>query len=143
MNIMEPAPSPHLLKITNNLKFRSLRLSIIALNKDKFSNNASLYFPEKIYPFSRIYEPKNRSKHLAPRNQTCIVVEVPCFSDDKIFKSKEEEFNDFVNKALFRSNFIKKEVPQQIFEQNRQQYLTTHQDDKKCVAIDNTRNQLN
>lgn len=109
MNIMEPAPSPHLLKITNNLKFRSLRLSIIALNKDKFSNNASLYFPEKIYPFSRIYEPKNRSKHLAPRNQTCIVVEVPCFSDDIIFKSKEEEFNDFVNKALFRSNFIKKE----------------------------------
>ena len=88
MNIIKPSPPLELIEIANSLKFRSIRLSVIGLNREKFSDSASIYFPEKKYPFTRIYEPKNRSKHLAPKNQTCLVVEVPCFINDKIYKMK-------------------------------------------------------
>ena len=114
MNIIKPSPPLELIEIANSLKFRSIRLSVIGLNREKFSDSASIYFPEKKYPFTRIYEPKNRSKHLAPKNQTCLVVEVPCFLNDKIYKMKSETFNDYINSFLFNEDLIlKDEILQQ------------------------------
>ena len=114
MNIIKPSPPLELIEIANSLKFRSIRLSVIGLNREKFSDSASIYFPEKKYPFTRIYEPKNRSKHLAPKNQTCLVVEVPCFINDKIYKMKNETFNNYINSFLFNEDLIlKDEILQQ------------------------------
>ena len=47
------------------------------LDRPFFSDNASIYFPDKNIPFTRIYEPKNRSKYTSPIDKTCIVAEVP------------------------------------------------------------------
>ncbi|HEX2695869.1 MAG TPA: hypothetical protein VHP61_08955, partial [Acidobacteriota bacterium] len=33
-------------------------------------------------PFARLYEPKNRSRFMAPPDRTSVVVEIPCFRDN-------------------------------------------------------------
>ena len=74
---MHPKPPEDILEVLDNLKYRSIMICVIYLNRKSFSLNASLYFPDSNCPFTRIYEPKNRSKEMAPSNKTCIVVEVP------------------------------------------------------------------
>ena len=139
MNIIKPSPPLELIEIANSLKFRSIRLSVIGLNREKFSDSASIYFPEKKFPFTRIYEPKNRSKHLAPKNQTCLVVEVPCFLNDKIYKMKSETFNDYINSFLFNEDLIlKDEILQQqsiFMEHAYPQQLVNDNQIKKVISF--------
>jgi protoporphyrinogen oxidase len=40
---------------------------------------------------TRMYEPKNRSPRMAPRHETSLVVEVPCFTDDPIYATTTED----------------------------------------------------
>ena len=115
MNILKPRPPMKLIRKVNNINFRSLRLSVLFLNKKHFSNYASVYFPEKKYPFTRIYEPKNRSSFLAPKDKTCIVIEVPCNSSDDIFNMDESRFNDQIKKIMIKNCLIdEKEIIDQV-----------------------------
>ncbi len=59
------------------IKYRSLKLYALFLKKERLTKNASIYFPEQNIPFTRVYEPKNRSRYMAPTDQTCIIIEVP------------------------------------------------------------------
>ena len=69
-------------EITERMKYRMITLYVLFINKKSFTKNASIYFPQKEVLFTRIYEPKNRSKYMAPIDKTCIVIEVP--SNQKI-----------------------------------------------------------
>ena len=71
-----------------------------------FSENASIYFPDSNFPFSRIYEPKNRSKAMAPKGKTCIVIEVPCNYDDSMYQLSEYEFIKRIKSILINNNIV-------------------------------------
>ena len=106
--ILEPKPSKKILELINTIKYRNLRIGVIFLKMKNFSNYASIYFPEKEVIFSRIYEPKQRSKFLAPLDKTCIVVEVPCNKSDQIYNLSENEFISCLIKSLTKMNLIDK-----------------------------------
>ena len=55
---LQPAPPKEIIDIVNQAKFRSLRLCILTLNQEMYTENASIYFPDSKFPFTRIYEPK-------------------------------------------------------------------------------------
>ena len=57
------------------------------------------YFPEPKFPFTRLYEPKNRSKKMAPDEQTAIVLELPCYNDEAIWKIPD--FIELLKKSGF------------------------------------------
>ena len=103
---LRPTAPKDIMNISNNLKYRGLRLAIIALDLNSFSDNASIYYPQSNIPFTRIYEPKNRSKNMAPSDKTCIVVEVPCQPEDLIYNNSEDEFLDKIKYALSKYTHI-------------------------------------
>ena len=103
---LRPTAPKDIMNISNNLKYRGLRLAIIALDLNSFSDNASIYYPQSNIPFTRIYEPKNRSKNMAPTDKTCIVVEVPCQPEDLIYNNSEDEFLDKIKYALSKYTHI-------------------------------------
>ena len=100
--ILDPPPPSELLTIADSIKYRNLVLCVFGLNRTAFSPNASLYFPSEEFPFTRLYEPKNRSAHMAPKNQTVIVLELPCYSDDPVWNMPEETLRTKVWEALHR-----------------------------------------
>ena len=100
MRMLEPAPPPELCEVADTIKYRHLVLCVFCLNRDTFSSNASLYFPGKEFPFTRLYEPKNRSPHMAPKGQTVIVLELPCYSDDALWDMSEATLQAEVWEAL-------------------------------------------
>ncbi len=102
MRMLEPAPPPELCAIANTIKYRHLVLCVFCLNRDSFSPNASLYFPSEEFPFTRLYEPKNRSPYMAPEGQTVIVLEIPCFSKNPVWEMSETALRAEVWEALCR-----------------------------------------
>ena len=102
MRMLEPPPPPELSAVADTIKYRHLLLCVFCLNRDTFSPNASIYFPSPEFPFTRLYEPKNRSSHMAPEGQTVIVLELPCYNDDAVWRMQESELRTEVWEALQR-----------------------------------------
>lgn len=78
LRMMSPSPPKQLLEIAQGLRFRDLILVVVFLDKASVTENASTYFPESTFLFSRVYEPKNRSWEMSPPGMTSLVAEVPC-----------------------------------------------------------------
>ena len=102
---LRPSAPERILKIVNKIKYRDLKLFILLLDKESFSPNASLYFPEKEVLFTRIYEPKNRSSYMSPKGKTSIVIEVPCSNEMKDDNDDTKIYND-IKSFLIDRQFI-------------------------------------
>ena len=102
IRMLEPTPPPELCAVADKIKYRHLVLCVFCLNREAFSPNASLYFPSEEFPFTRLYEPKNRSPKMAPKGQTVIVLELPCYSHNAVWNMPEAELQAEVWEALRR-----------------------------------------
>jgi protoporphyrinogen oxidase len=111
IRMLEPPPPPELRAVADGIKYRHLVLCVFCLNRDALSPNASLYFPDEEFPFTRLYEPKNRSTEMAPKGQTVIVLELPCYSDDAVWNMPEAALQTEVWKALQR---VKPLLPEEV-----------------------------
>ena len=102
MQMLDPPPPSELTAIVDTIKYRHLLLCVFCLNREAFSQNASIYFPSTDFPFTRLYEPKNRSPHMAPKGQTVIVLELPCYSSDAVWNMPADVLQTEVWDALRR-----------------------------------------
>lgn len=100
IRLMNPKPPSELCEVANSIKFRHLVLSIFCLNREYYTDNASLYFPSEDFPFTRLYEPKNRSIQMSPVGQTVIVLEIPCYTEDSIWSMEDNNIKKVVWDAL-------------------------------------------
>ena len=78
LRLLDPPPPDDLQALAGSMRFRHLRLVVLGLDRARLTPNASLYFPNRSVPFTRLYEPKNRSPDMAPDDQTVVVLERPC-----------------------------------------------------------------
>ena len=109
LKILDPPPPPEFIDTAAAIKYRHLMLCVFCLNRNSFSPNASLYFPSEEFPFTRLYEPKNRSPYMAPEGQTTIVLELPCYTEDAIWNMSDEALRSEVWDALCRVKPIRRE----------------------------------
>ena len=100
VRLLSPPPPAEVLAAAESIRYRNLVLCVFCLDRPYFSPNASIYFPDEAFPFTRLYEPKRRSHHMAPEGQTAIVLELPCFSGDPIWGMPAEELRETVFAAL-------------------------------------------
>jgi protoporphyrinogen oxidase len=87
---LDPPPPSGILALAAGIAYRHLVLCVLFLDLDRFSENASLYFPEAEVPFTRLYEPRNRSPHMAPPGKTCVVLELPCDPGDAVWRADDD-----------------------------------------------------
>ena len=78
LRLLNPSPPDPIQATAQSMRFRHLRLVVLGLDRPRLTPNASLYFPDRSVPFTRLYEPKNRSPDMAPTDQTVVVLERPC-----------------------------------------------------------------
>ena len=108
---MNIKPNNDVSEVLNKIKYRSVKLLILLINKNHFSLNASIYFPSSDVPFTRIYEPKNRSPFMCPEDKTSIVIEFPYFSNELKFEDSDyllKVATDYLtsNKLLLKNDII-------------------------------------
>ena len=105
LNLLNPPPPKKILQIASSIRFRNMVLFCFFLNKKNINNNGSMYFPDKKYPFTRVYEPMNRSKHMSPKNKTSLIVEVPCQKGDDYWE-KSSLYIDSIKLDLEKIGFF-------------------------------------
>ncbi len=107
LGLLDPVPPPEVLAPAGRLRFRDLVLVALFLDRPSLSKNASIYFPDAGLPFARLYEPKNRSRFMAPQDRTAVVVECPCFRDDAVWSAPDGRLVDTVRGHLARLGLIR------------------------------------
>ena len=103
---LKPSPPKKIVNILNEINFRTLIICIMYLDMKNFSSNASIYFSDPRCPFTRIYEPKNRSAQMSPKEKTSIVIEVPIGERNIDESLSKDDIYDKVLKYLQNENLI-------------------------------------
>jgi len=106
LRLLDPAPPASIQDLGASIRFRHLRLAVLGLDRPRLTPNASLYFPSAHIPFTRLYEPKNRSPDLAPDDQTVVVLERPCHRDDPAWKQSADDLREAARALLVAQGLI-------------------------------------
>lgn len=88
---LEPAPPASVKAAVDRLRFRQVVLVALFIDRPSLTDAATIYFPDRRFEFTRICEPRNRCPSMAPEGRTSLVAEIPCFTDDPIWRASEEE----------------------------------------------------
>ncbi|MCL7487227.1 MAG: FAD-dependent oxidoreductase [Desulfobulbaceae bacterium] len=85
-----PSPPGPVRRAAARIRFRSLVIVALFLNKQSMTDLTWMYFPGKEIPFGRIHEPKNWSSDLAPAGKSHIIAEYFCNRDDRTWQSADD-----------------------------------------------------
>lgn len=107
LNILQPLPSNDLIDILSGIQFRHVILVVLFIKRKQLSSNATIYFPDKEFPFTRISEPINRSLLMAPEGYTSLIAEIPCFSSDPVWTANKKDIIEPVIDKLIEIKLIK------------------------------------
>jgi len=92
------------------LKYRSLIYVFITLLKENVLKDIhSVYFPDSITVFTRIYEPKRYSLNCSPEDKSSLVVEIPCSYGEGLWGEEDQKIISIVINQLIDHNIIKLE----------------------------------
>ncbi len=87
--------------------FRNVVLVALFLNKPQVTDVASLYFPGRDTPFTRVYEPRNRCPSMSPFGKSSLVAEIPCYDTDPVWSSGDDELVERVADSFYRFGWVK------------------------------------
>ncbi|MCU0243120.1 MAG: FAD-dependent oxidoreductase [Vicinamibacteria bacterium] len=73
------------------LKLRDLILVYLVVDRDRIFKDHWLFFPEREYPFSRLFEQKAMDEGLAPQGQTVLCCDLTCEPGDQRSSASDAE----------------------------------------------------
>ena len=106
VDLIDPPPPEEIRRLADSMRFRHLRLAVLALDRPPLTPNASLYFPDRSIPFTRLYEPTNRSPDMAPEGQTVVVLELPCHRGDDAWSLSGRALTDKAKRLLIQQGLL-------------------------------------
>ena len=106
IGLLRPLPPQNILDAVDSIRYRDLMLVMFMINKESINRNGSMYFPSKEFAFTRVYEPKNRSKYMSPSGKTSLAVEVPCEAVDKLSDTEEKSLINTIQEQLIDIGFF-------------------------------------
>jgi protoporphyrinogen oxidase len=109
LGMMEPIPPEEILTLAKGLRYRNLILVALFLNKESVTEDATVYFPDPEFPFTRIYEPKNRSKYMSPPGKTSLIAEIPCQQQDELWNLENDKVIELVRSRFSQIGWIREE----------------------------------
>jgi protoporphyrinogen oxidase len=109
LRLLDPAPPQALLDLAGQLRYRNVVLVALFIAKVRITNNGSVYFPDPTFPFTRVYEPKNRSEEMAPPGHTSLVAEIPCQPDDAWWHADESALVEMVTSHFHRIGWLNRD----------------------------------
>ena len=106
VQMLEPAPPRPVLQAAEGLRWRHVLLVAIFLRRSTVTPCATVYFPDPLLPFTRVYEPRNRSAAMAPAGHTSLVAEVPFDEDSPAEARDPDRVTARVRESLERLGWI-------------------------------------
>lgn len=98
---VSPGAPPEVATAARALRTRAMILVYLVLATDRFTEYDAHYFPEREIAITRLSEPKNYGLAGAA-GRTVLCAELPCATEDEVWRAKDEELGSLVASALER-----------------------------------------
>lgn len=96
LEMLDPPPPPEVQRLAGAIRYRQVRLVVLFVDRPSLTRAATVYFPHRRFPFTRISEPRNRSLEMAPPGKTSLLAEIPCHEDDALWRADDGTVIDAV-----------------------------------------------
>lgn len=107
IRLLDPQPSDGMVELARRLRHRNVILVAFFLDTPSVTPCGSLYFPDKNLPFTRVYEPRNRSAAMSPPGKTSLVAEIPCSDDDAVWSLDDDALIASIRSSLAEVGLIR------------------------------------
>jgi len=108
LQLLYPKVDENILSLAKTLRFRHMILITTFVNKNSVTDKGSIYFPENKFPFTRVYEPKNRSTQMSPDGKTSLCAEIPCDPESGLWSMNDKELADRIHSHFIELKWISK-----------------------------------
>jgi len=92
---------------TQELQFRHLVLVYVLVNRSLVLDDQWIFFPEREFIFSRIFEQKQMNYDLGPEDQTVICCDFTCDEDSWQWDATDDELTQLTVDGLVQGGFIR------------------------------------
>jgi len=101
----DPALPPEVQASAGQLRYRSLVLVYVVINRDRLADWHWVYLLDEHFRVNRISEQKNVSPSMIPRNQTVLCVEISCWKGDDVWTASDEQLFQIVWRDLSKLGY--------------------------------------
>jgi protoporphyrinogen oxidase len=98
------------IEAAGGLRFRAVVLLYLVLDRPRVGDADTYYFPEVCFPFNRVFEQKNFSAYMAPRDRTVLGLDISCAADDEVWNASDAQLLERVLPGLRSVGLIQGEV---------------------------------
>lgn len=109
LRILDPPPPDDILALADEIRYRQVRLVVLMVDRESITSAATVYFPGADVAFTRISEPRNRSREMAPEGKTSLLAEIPCHADDEVWAADDSTLVGMVQEKLVEIGWIRRE----------------------------------
>lgn len=102
--LARPGPAPEARLALDELRFRSMILVYLVLERERYTDFDAHYLPEAFTPVTRLSEPKNYRDGDDPKEVTVICAEIPCDRTDDVWTFTPEELAEIVFDGLIAAD---------------------------------------
>jgi protoporphyrinogen oxidase len=95
---------------TRRLRLRDLALVYVILKQDRLIEDHWIFFPERRYPFNRLFEQKAMSPDLGPAGRTAICCDLTCDEGDVVWSAPDEELVKRCLEAMVEAGLTRPEA---------------------------------
>jgi protoporphyrinogen oxidase len=106
VKLFDPPLSGEVRLLAETIRFRHLLLVVWLLDRPSVTSYATIYFPDRDVPFTRVFEPRNRSTAMSPPGKTSLAIEMPCNQEDAIWQADDRMIVEIAKPALMALGWI-------------------------------------
>ena len=88
--------------LENQLGYRALRFFNMPMATENISDNTWQYLSDPEILATRLQEPRRRSPHMTPKGYSSLMLEIPCFEGDELWRSSDQQLYPRVQQDLQR-----------------------------------------
>jgi len=105
VGMITPALPDTVIDHAHRLRYRSLKLVYIVINREQLTDFHWVYLLDKEFRINRVSEQKNVSPYMVPPGRTVLCVEISCWKDEPVWSAPDEEVFEIAFRDLQRTGF--------------------------------------
>ncbi|PIO05622.1 hypothetical protein COT47_04035 [Candidatus Woesearchaeota archaeon CG08_land_8_20_14_0_20_43_7] len=106
--LLRPKATKEVIKHADSLKYRSLILLYVVVDKNRLFDDNWIFYPEEEFIFNRLSEQKGFSESMIPKGKTVLCVEITVDNSDPLLKAGDKKIFERAIKDLEKADIIKK-----------------------------------
>jgi protoporphyrinogen oxidase len=105
VRMISPALPEDVLMHARRLRYRSLKLVYVVLDRDQLTDFHWVYLLDKDFRINRVSEQKNVSPHMVPPGKTVLCIEISCWKDEPIWSASDDELFEIAFRDLQKTGY--------------------------------------